>query len=180
MMIKKIMLLGQMAVGKTSIANRLAFDKFEKSYKSTIGVDIYRYDVEPAPDGQRFQFLIWDTDGNISDAMFRSPHMRGADAAIIIGDLTRRETMEAQLQIIQQFSDALPGRYFSAVLNKIDLTEEIPDEADYLPEGLRNPGFPLFQTSAKSGSNVKRTFHEAAATILRREGPARKADGGAG
>jgi small GTP-binding protein len=173
LIIKKIMLLGEMAVGKTSIARCLAFDRFETSYKSTVGVDIYRYDVEPAPDGRRFQFLIWDTDGNASDAMFRDPHMRGADAAVIIGDLTRRETLEAQLKLVDRFSDSLPGRYFSAVLNKTDLTEEIPEDENYVPKGLRDQSFPIYRTSAKSGSNIKSTFQAAARTIVNRENAAR-------
>jgi small GTP-binding protein len=168
MIVRKLMLLGDMAVGKTSIANRLAFDRFGESYKSTIGTDIYVYDVDPPPGGKPFQFLIWDTDGNFEDAMFRSHYMRGAHAAIIVGDLTRRATLESQLRLAQKFSEALPGRYFAAVLNKNDLTDQFPPEDDWLPDGLREPYFPLLRTSAKSGLNIQRTFEEAAQTIVRR------------
>lgn len=77
MIVRKVMLLGEMAVGKTSIANRLAFDRFGESYKSTIGTDIYVYDVEAPPGDKPFRFLIWDTDGSFEDAMFRSHYMRG-------------------------------------------------------------------------------------------------------
>ena len=85
MIVRKVMLLGEMAVGKTSIANRLAFDRFGESYKSTIGTYIYVYDVEAPPGDKPFRFLIWDTDGSFEDAMFRSHYMRGAHAAIIVG-----------------------------------------------------------------------------------------------
>ena len=168
MTIRKILLLGEMEVGKTSIANRLRFDVFKDSYKSTIGMDIHRYDVEPGPNGERFQFLICDTDGNFEDVLFRDQHVRGAQAAIIVGDLTRRETLIAQVRLATKFSDAKPGRYLAGVLNKNDLTDNIPEEEDYLPEGLREPFFPVIRTSAKTGENVKRTFHEAAETIVRR------------
>lgn len=168
MIVRKILLLGEMEVGKTSIANRLRFDLFKSSYKSTIGMDIHRYDVEPGPDGKRFQFLICDTDGNFEDVLFRDRHVRGAQAAIIVGDLTRRETLEAQLRLATKFSEAKPGRYLAGVLNKNDLTEEIPADEDYLPAGLKEPFFPVTRTSAKTGENVKRTFHEAADTIVRR------------
>ena len=157
-----------MEVGKTSIANRLRFDVFKDSYKSTIGMDIHRYDVEPGPNGERFQFLICDTDGNFEDVLFRDQHVRGAQVAIIVGDLTRRETLIAQVRLATKFSDAKPGRYLAGVLNKNDLTDNIPEEEDYLPEGLREPFFPVIRTSAKTGENVKRTFHEAAETIVRR------------
>lgn len=169
MIVRKVMLLGEMAVGKTSIANRLAFDRFGESYKSTIGTDIYVYDVEAPPGDKPFRFLIWDTDGSFEDAMFRSHYMRGAHAAIIVGDLTRRKTLESQLRLAQKFSEALPGRYFSAVLNKNDLRDEIPEDDDWVPEGLRRPFFPVIETSAKSGHNIRQTFQDAAETIARRE-----------
>lgn len=168
MIVRKILLLGEMEVGKTSIANRLRFDTFKSSYKSTIGMDIHRYDVEPGPNGERFQFLICDTDGNFEDALFRDKHVRGAQAAIVVGDLTRRETLVSQLRLATKFVDAKPGRYLAGVLNKNDLTEDIPDDEAYVPEGLREPFFPVVRTSAKTGENVKRTFHEAAETIVRR------------
>ena len=168
MIIRKILLLGEMAVGKTSIAHRLRFDTFKESYKSTIGMDIHRYDVEPGPDGVRFQFLICDTDGNFEDILFRDQHVRGAQAAIVVGDLTRRETLVALARLAVKFSDAKPGRYLAGVLNKNDLTDEIPDDDDYLPQDLRQPFFPLLRTSAKTGENVRHAFHEAAATIVRR------------
>jgi GTPase SAR1 family protein len=43
---RKIMLLGEIGVGKSSIARRLVFDRFEGDYKPTIGVDVYSYDVD--------------------------------------------------------------------------------------------------------------------------------------
>ncbi len=166
--VKKIMLLGEMAVGKTSIANRLAFDRFGETYKSTIGTDIYRYDVDPPPGGRPFQFLIWDTDGSAEDAMFRSHYLRGAQAAIIVGDLTRHMTLQTQVRLARKFADELPGRYYAAVLNKKDLADQIPDDPGRMPEELRSAHFPVLETSAKSGLNVKRTFHEAAVAIIRR------------
>ena len=168
MTIRKIMLLGEMAVGKTSIVTRLVFDRFEHSYKSTIGTDVYRYDVEPAPGGEPFQFLVWDTDGSYEDAMVRTDHFRGAQAAVIVGDLSRPGTLETQVRLANLFSDALPGRYFAAVLNKQDLIDAGEAEVPKLPAGLLKPYFPVFQTSAKTGQNVKQTFCDAAETIVRR------------
>ena len=168
MIIAKIMLLGEMAVGKTSIANRLVFDRFDHSYKSTIGTDVYRYDVEPGPDGQPFQFLVWDTDGNYEEAMFRSSYIRGAHAAIIVGDLSRPQTLETQLRLARMFCDEMPGRYFAGVLNKKDLVDGPTKDCPELPEALRKPFFPVIEASAKTGYNVQKTFVEAARTIARR------------
>ncbi|MBU2533080.1 MAG: GTP-binding protein [Alphaproteobacteria bacterium] len=167
-MIRKIMLLGEIEVGKTSIANRLVFDRFSESYKSTIGGDIYHYRIEDGPGGEPFHFTIWDTDGHAGEAMFREQHMKGAHAAIVVGDLTRRETLLTQVELLQKFSDAFPGRYVAAVLNKTDLRDEVAAETGYLPSALDGSRWPVHQTSAKSGENVKATFAEAATTIVRR------------
>jgi hypothetical protein len=112
--------------------------------------------------------LVCDTDGNFEDVLFRDQHVRGAQAAVVVGDLTRRETLVAQLRLATKFNDAKPGRYIAGVLNKNDLTDAFPNDDDYLPDGLRAPYFPLIRTSAKTGENVKRVFHEAAKTIVRR------------
>jgi small GTP-binding protein len=168
MILKKIMLLGDMAVGKTSIANRLVFDRMPTDYKSTIGIDIYRYDVDLGPNEKSFQFLVWDTDGNIGDAMFRDKQMKGAHAAVVVRDLTRRDTMVHQLQLAQKFSDEFPGRYLVGVLNKTDLNNDVPEDKDHIPEGLRKGFFPICHTSAKTGENVAQTFVDAAKTIVRR------------
>lgn len=168
MIIRKIVLLGQMEVGKTSIARRLKFNLFDGAYKSTIGQDIYHYDVDPPPGDEDFKFLIADTDGKFDDALFRERHVKGAQAAIVVGDLTRRETLEAQVDLVYRFSDAVPGRYIGCVFNKSDLVDAFPEDAGYIPEKLTNSSIPFLETSAKTGLNVAKTFHDAAHTIARR------------
>ena len=89
MLTRKIMLLGEIGVGKTSIARRLSFDVFDEDYKATIGSDIYVYEVEPAPDGVPFKFVVWDTDGKFGNVIFKSVYIKEAQAAIIVGDVSR-------------------------------------------------------------------------------------------
>ena len=86
MMSRKILLLGEMGVGKTSIARRLKFNTFGDRYKATIGADIYAYDVLPAPLGIEFEFLIWDTDGSYGEGVFRQYYAQQAEAAMIVAD----------------------------------------------------------------------------------------------
>jgi len=162
----KIMLLGEMGVGKTSIAKQLVFGTFDGEYGSTIGVEIYTYDVEPPPDGDPFKFLIWDTDGSFGESFFNLVYIRQAQAALIVGDVTRPSTLESAARLTEAFADAMPGRYFATVLNKCDMLED-PEQL-VLPEQLQMPDFPLVRTSAKTGMNIKDTFYEAAQTITRR------------
>lgn len=162
----KIMLLGEMGVGKTSIAKQLVFGTFEGDYGSTIGVDIYTYDVVPGPGGQPFKFLIWDTDGSFGETFFNLVYLKQAQAALVIADASRPGTIATAAQLAARFSEALPGRYLAAVLNKCDLITD--DTRPPIPAAFTTAGIPVVETSAKTGFGIKTLFHAAAETIVRR------------
>ncbi|MEQ1669286.1 MAG: hypothetical protein ABL893_00355 [Hyphomicrobium sp.] len=166
MMARKVMLLGEIGVGKSSLARRLVFDKFEFDYKPTIGVDVYRYDVPDSPTRPRMSLIVWDTDGNFGDAIFKHIYMKEAAAALIIGDMARAPTLESMVKLGAGFSDAFPGRHIGFIVNKTDLVTD-PDAVP-LPAGLTRPGTSLIRTSARTGSHVSEAFIDAAECIARR------------
>jgi small GTP-binding protein len=164
---RKIMLLGEIGVGKSSIARRLVFDRFESEYKPTLGVDVYSYEIDPgvAPQsGNGAKFIIWDTDGNFGDNILSHIYIKQAAGALIVGDVTRRTTLESMLQLGRSFLSAMPGRYCGFLINKSDLT----GDAAELPPALMHSSIPVVRTSAKTGENVKEAFLGAADVIRRR------------
>lgn len=163
---RKIMLLGEIGVGKSSIARRLIFDHFDTDYKPTLGVDVYTYEIEPEPGSgeEGVRFIIWDTDGNFGDSIMSLVYIKQAAAAFVVGDLTRRATLEAMVQTGNSFLEAMPGRFCGFLLNKADL----PDAAKALPPELENSAIPAIRTSAKTGENVRAAFVSAADAIRRR------------
>jgi small GTP-binding protein len=163
---RKVMLLGEIGVGKSSLARRLVFDKFEFDYKPTIGVDIYRYEVPAGPKREATTLIVWDTDGNFGDAIFRHIYMKEAAAALIVGDLSRPTTLDTMVKLEAGFADTFPGRHTTFIVNKTDL---IPDsELAPLPAALTQSRAPLVRTSAKTGANVAHAFIETADVIARR------------
>jgi small GTP-binding protein len=154
---RKIVLLGEIGVGKSSIARRLVFDRFEGGYKPTIGVDVYSYDIERssgAPE-ESVKFVIWDTDGNLGETILSHVYVKEGAAALVVGDVTRRSTLQRE---------AMPGRYCAFLINKSDLE----NAATELPQELVKSPIPMLRTSAKTGENVKDAFLKAADAIRRR------------
>ncbi len=155
-----------MGVGKTSIARRLTFGRFGGEYKSTIGVEVLTYQIAEGPGGVPFTFLIWDTDGSFGEAMLDTVYMEGAQAALLVGDVSRPTTISSISRLAAHYESRFPGRYAAVVLNKIDLLADGEDVV--LPDGLETPVRKVLRTSAKTGAGVTETFAEAAETIVRR------------
>jgi small GTP-binding protein len=162
----KLMLLGEIGVGKSSIVNRLVFDRFELDYKPTIGVDVYRYVVPDTPQRRGVTLIIWDTDGNFGNSLFKHIYMKEAQAAVIVSDLTRPQSVEAMLKLGDGFDAAFPGRHVEFVLNKSDLGESI--DVDRLNAMVRASQRSAIITSALTGSGVVSAFTSAADAICRR------------
>lgn len=166
MVAKKVMILGAVGVGKTSLSHRLAFDKFDANYKATIGVDVYNTMVEIEGDatGATMQFVLWDTDGDFGMNIFANTYLRGASAAVVVADATRPATTPYLKKLVLGFKEVLPSRPCAAILNKVDLLAAPPS----MP--LEDYGSPDFAASASAltGHGVRPTFAKLAATILRR------------
>ncbi|MEZ5840988.1 MAG: Rab family GTPase [Hyphomicrobiales bacterium] len=163
---QKIMILGDIGVGKTSIANRFVFDRFDADYKATIGVDIYTHDCTYDWEGKQetIRFVLWDTDGDFGLSIFSTIYLKGAAGALIVADVTRPNSMAKMAELVAQFAEAKPGRPTAAILNKIDLVENGPLEE---PEFAVRPDV-LVRTSARTGEGIAEAFQDIAIAIRRR------------
>jgi Ras-related protein Rab-5C len=162
----KVMLLGEIGVGKSSLARRLVFDRFSGDYKPTIGVEVYRHAL-PCLDGTApTRLILWDTDGNFGDAILRHVYIKQAAAAMIVADQSRPDTVDAMVRLARGFNEAMPGRFVHFILNKCDLMDQ-PGAAPY-DEHQFPAGIPVTRTSALRGDNVQDAFIKTAAAIERR------------
>jgi small GTP-binding protein len=161
----KIMLLGEVGVGKTSIARRFVLGKFDTSYKATIGVDIFSYVLKPALTGsdRDVELLIWDVDGEYEQNIFSHIYLEGANAALIVSDITRPSTQKTALGLWESFTRAFPGRPAALVINKCDLQPGAPPLSN-----SQTFGIDTLWTSAKTGQSVSDAFVRVALACVER------------
>merc|ERR1712196_728718 len=93
----KVIILGDSSVGKTSLMNMYVNRKFNNQYKATIGADFLTKEVMVAHNGdQRLVTMqIWDTAGQERFQSLGVAFYRGADACILVFDVTTKKSFDA-------------------------------------------------------------------------------------
>jgi small GTP-binding protein len=160
---KKVCLLGDFAVGKTSLVRRFVEGRFDDKYLSTVGVKISRKSL--ARDGHQLNLLIWDLAGGEEFMRYETSYLRGATGALIVCDLTRPETLAKAQQYAAEMRRVNPAAACVLVANKVDLTglRAITDQELRAASALLNA--PYLVTSAKSGANVPAAFDHLADAV---------------
>lgn len=168
----KIVVIGDTGVGKTSLINQFILKKFEKDYISTIGVNILLKDLELEVNNvsNKVQLMFWDVGGQEKFSNVRHMFYKGANAAIVVYDLTRPATFLKVPDFLQDLENTLQKKIPFVILgNKDDLQDMRhvePENAEKLRE-TKN-GLAFFETSAKTGDNVKKSFQLIAESCLKR------------
>jgi small GTP-binding protein len=156
-------MLGDFAVGKTSLVRRFVDQQFSEKYHTTVGVKIDTKSI-PLPNGESQKAVLWDIAGADDIDDLRGNYLRGMHGYLLVCDSTRQPTLEAAAQIHRRICEvhgALPMRL---LLNKQDLTDEIEVTYDSLEShGLGDARRLL--TSALTGANVETAFEELAYAI---------------
>ncbi len=166
----KVCLVGERAVGKTSLIRRFVLDEFEDRYIATLGTKVSKKEiiVESANrgDGLTVDMTIWDIMGEKGfRELLKEAYFHGAQGILAVCDLTRRDTLK-ELDNWVQTVKRVTGEVPVAVLgNKVDLAEDFALTDDELARSARRHDAPYYLTSAKTGENVEKAFTELAVTI---------------
>jgi len=162
--IYKIIVIGDPAVGKTSLLDNFSSKKFKTQYIPTVGVNIVKEQVEL--DDGIVNLMIWDIAGQPQFYMLHRPYFNGADGMMLAFDITRSSTfsnVQNWFNTAQKFGLSSIPRLL--IGNKIDLKDErkiIKPMADHLAEKLNCT---YYETSAKTGDNVKLIFQKTAEIV---------------
>lgn len=154
----KVLLIGEAAVGKTSLTLKFVHGKFKSDYILTVGMEPYSKYVKIGNDMATLS--IWDIAGQQRFDVFRTMFFRGAKAALLVFDLTRPATL-AKLE--EWHEDLLKNAGFDVIKilvgNKNDLVDyRSVSQKDALAFASKIKALTYIETSAKTGNNVDESF----------------------
>ena len=159
----KICLIGENAVGKTSLIQRYVHNEFSDHYLTTIGTKISKKDIEVMYPGQDKKYditmMIWDIMWQkgfrpiLSHSYF---HM--AKGGIAVCDLTRPHTLDELTGWIESMFEITGKIPIIVVANKNDLADEIRIKEEDIQALADSYDAPFLYTSAKNSANVEDAF----------------------
>ena len=156
----KICLLGDVSVGKTSIASRFCKNSFNENYINTIG-GAYQQQNIVLNNGTKIKLHIWDTSGQDRFRSMTNLYYRDAQVAILTYDVTNESSLESLNYWLNELNDKVEIDNMVLCLagnkNDVDPSEKrIPTSKGKAFAEEHNMIF--FETSAKTGSGVKELF----------------------
>ncbi|XP_042212524.1 LOW QUALITY PROTEIN: ras-related protein Rab-23-like, partial [Homarus americanus] len=148
----KVVIVGNGAVGKSSMIQRYCKGTFTKDYKKTIGVDFLERQITLS--GEEVRLMLWDTAGQEEFDAITKAYYRGAQACVVAFSTTDRDSFSAVRKWKKKVEDECGNIPMVLVQNKIDLIDQAtvkPDEVESLTR--------LYRTSVKEDLNVDQVFN---------------------
>ncbi|XP_039510872.1 ras-related protein Rab-28 isoform X1 [Pimephales promelas] len=165
----KIVLLGDGASGKTSLAIRFAQEAFGKQYKQTIGLDFFLKRIN-LPGNLNVALQVWDIGGQTIGGKMLDKYIYGAQGVLLVYDITNSqsfENLEDWLNMVRKAneeSDTQPA--ISLIGNKIDLEHMRTVKMEKHQRFCQENGLISQFVSAKTGDSVCVCFQRLAAEIV--------------
>ena len=164
----KVCLVGDVAVGKTSLIKRFVQDQFDDRYIATVGTKVTKKSLDVVWKGApaTLDMMVWDIMGEKGfRALLRDAYFEGSQGVIAVCDLTRKDTfydLNNWVQMIRKQVGNVPMVFLG---NKMDLTERLVVSQEELARTGSIHSAPQFLASAKTGAGVAEAFRALADAI---------------
>ena len=155
----KIIVLGDCAVGKSNILSKYSKNIFNKSSKSTIGVELitkfFRYE------DKIIKIIIWDTAGQERFTSMITTYYKGAKGALLVYDITRKNTFDNIDNWLRELISINSNKIcISLIGNKSDLSLLRQVSKEKAIEKANKYGIKFYETSALDSTNIKHAFED--------------------
>ncbi|KAK3095327.1 hypothetical protein FSP39_013250 [Pinctada imbricata] len=165
----KIVIMGDGASGKTSLATRYSQEQFGRQYKQTVGLDFFLKRIV-LPGGVHVALQVWDIGGQTLGGKMLENYIYGANGILLVYDITNVASFENvedwYSNIKKVFGRDTKIPHIALVGNKIDLEHMRTVKMDRHQKFAQEKGMSSHFVSAKTGDNVSLCFQRVAAEIL--------------
>ena len=164
----KICVVGDFAVGKTSLVERFVNNHFSDKYLTTVGVKIDTKEISLAEPTVLVKLVIWDVAGAEEFGSREFAYLRGAAGLVFVVDGTRASTLASAMSLKAQIQELYGERPSVLLLNKNDLASQWQLDRGQ-PDSLGDDFSQVFATSAKTGDEVEIALTTLAELIVSRD-----------
>jgi small GTP-binding protein len=160
---RKICLIGDFAVGKTSLTQRFVSNHFSDAYVTTVGVKVGTK-VITTRGGEPIKLVVWDIAGSNKLTTLKRTYLQGASGYLLVADASRAETVDAALGLAKEVNSFLDNPPFIGLINKMDISKNFRvNEDDPIGKATAEK---WTYTSALTGEGVEEAFQKLAGMLL--------------
>ena len=160
----KIVVLGDINVGKTSILSRFRYGSFEPAYMPTLGIDFFSKNL--FYEDKTIRLILWDTAGQERFRSLIPSYLKNADCIIIVYDITNKESFYSLNHWLRSAKEnTIEGTIFIICGNKIDLKEKRAITNGEINEYIQKNGLIYVECSAQNGEGIKELFNTIAQNL---------------
>ena len=165
----KVCLVGEHAVGKTSLIRRYVLDEFDDRYIVTLGAKVSKKEMQlTTPDGVpvHMDMTIWDIMGSKGfRELLREAYFHGAQGILAVCDITRYETLEDLDSWVESVFRTVGEVPVVFEVNKCDLKDQAAFGEEQIKSAVEGFESTWYYASARSGENVEALFRGLATII---------------
>ncbi len=163
---RKVCMVGDFGVGKTSSVERFVSNVFSDKYLTTIGVKVDTKVIKS--EKSEIKLVIWDIAGRNRFGNIEFTYLRGSASYLLVVDGTRKSTLTTALELRDSIEDRYGQIPYVMLINKADLQDEWEITEEEIA-GLRAKNIKVFVTSAKSGDNIEQAFIELSQSLIEKK-----------
>lgn len=165
----KLVVLGDSGVGKTTLIHSFVSHEFCSDFKSTIGADFSSKTI--VVNGITVDLQIWDTAGEERFHSVGSAFYRGADACLLVYDLTQKDSFDRldfwKNDIVVKSGISAPDDFpFVIFGNKADLTEKYQIDPKNIEAWAIQNKKPHFVVTATQSESLDEGFQKIVSIFL--------------
>jgi Ras-related protein Rab-6A len=154
----KIVIIGDISVGKTSILSQFRYGSFDQAYLPTLGIDFFTKNF--FYEDKTIRLILWDTAGQERFRSLIPSYLKNANCIVIVYDITNKDSFNSLNRWLKDAKQNAPEETIFVICgNKIDLKEKRVVTNEEIDNYIQKNNLIYVECSALSGEGIKELFN---------------------